>query len=132
MNGSPTWTAGRSSWDSSVSSREANARAGQAVAAGGAADVDDRVAGAFGAAAFDLVVADDAEAEGVDERVAVVGFVEIDFAADGRDADAVAVVRDAGDDAGEEAAVRARLGRIGLRWGRSGGSSCRTWAGRPW
>ena len=51
------------------------------------------------------------EAEDVDERVAGVRLVERDLAADGRDADAVAVAGDAGDDAFDDAprprAVRA-------------------------
>ena len=47
---------------------------------------------------------DDAEAEHVDQRVAGVALVEADLAADGRDADAVAVAGDAGDDAGERPA----------------------------
>ena len=41
----------------------------------------------------------DAEAEHVDERIAGVALVERDLAADGRNADAVAVAGDAGDDA---------------------------------
>ena len=46
-----------------------------------------------------------AEAKGVHERIAFVGFVEINFARDSRDAEAIAVMRDAGDDAGEKTAV---------------------------
>ncbi len=84
---------------------------GQAVATGGAADVDDRVADAGRGAALDLVVAEDTEAEGVDQRVAVIGIVEVHLAADGRDADAIAVVRDTGDDAGEQAPVLGDRGR---------------------
>ena len=49
----------------------------------------------------------DAEAEHVDQRVAGVAVVERNLAADGRDADAVAVAGDAGDDAFDDAA-RAR------------------------
>ena len=45
------------------------------------------------------------EAHGVDEGVAGVGGGEGDFAADGGDAEAVAVAADAGDDAFEEALV---------------------------
>jgi hypothetical protein len=73
-----------------------------AVAAGLGADVDDRVADAARPAVEDAVGADDAAGEGVDEDVAVVGAVEGELAADGRDADAVAVAADAGDDAAEE------------------------------
>ena len=70
-------------------------RARETVATGGRADVEDRIADALGRAARDLLVAQHAEAEGVHERIALVGFVEIDLARDGRDAEAIAVVRDA-------------------------------------
>ena len=52
----------------------------------------------------------DAEAEDVDERVAGVRVVEGNLAADGRDADAVAVAGDAGDDAFDDAAVAGAVG----------------------
>ena len=48
---------------------------------------------------------EDAKAEDIDERIARVTVVEIDLAADGRDADAISVVGDSVDHAGEEAAV---------------------------
>ena len=76
--------------------------AGEAVAAGGGSDVKDRVAHAPRGAAHDLVVSQDPEAERVHERVALVGLVEIDLAGDGRDAEAIAVVGDAADDAGKQ------------------------------
>ena len=79
--------------------------AGEAVAAGAVADVEDGIARAGGCAAPDLARAQGAEAEDVHQRVAVVARVEVDLAADRGHADAVAVVRDAGDDAGEQAAV---------------------------
>ena len=50
----------------------------------------------------------DAEREDVDQRIAVVAGLEDALAADGGDAEAVAVVRDAGDDAGQDAAVARR------------------------
>ena len=53
-------------------------------------------------AARDLFVPQHAEAKDVDERIAFVAFVEINLAADGRNADAIAVMRDARDDAGEQ------------------------------
>ena len=53
----------------------------------------------------------DAEAEHVDERIAGVRRLERDLAADGRDADAVAVVGDAGDHAFEQAARSGRVER---------------------
>ncbi len=73
------------------------------------ADVDDGIANARGLGVEDLFLAADAEGEDVDERVAVVATLEDAFAADGGDAEAVAVVRDAADDAGEDAPV-ARAG----------------------
>ena len=69
-----------------------------AVAARLGADVVHGVAGAAGRALDDVAVPGDAEAEDVHERVAVVRLVEGDFPADGRDADAVPVPADAGDD----------------------------------
>ena len=68
-----------------------------AVAAGRAAENDDAVAGLGAAEA--LVQRDDADAAGVDQRVAEVVVVEDDAAVDGGDAHAVAVVADAVDDA---------------------------------
>ena len=47
----------------------------------------------------------DAEAKNVHQRIALKAFIEINLATDGRDADAVSVMRDAGDDAGEEPPV---------------------------
>ena len=79
--------------------------AGQTVAAGFRADVEDRIADAPGRAARELFVPQHAETENIDERIAFEALVEINLAADGRDADAIAVMRDAGDDAGEEPAV---------------------------
>ena len=58
----------------------------------------------------DLVGLRDADGHRVDEDVAVVGGIEIDLAADRRDADAIAVAADARDHAGDEVP---RLGMIG-------------------
>ena len=80
-------------------------RAVNAVAAGLGADVVNGIARAARCALDDVLVPGDAEAEHVDERVAAVRLVECDLAADGRDADAVAVAADAGDDALENAPV---------------------------
>ena len=80
-----------------------------AVAAGLGADVVDGVADARGDALDDVGRLRDAETEDVDERVAGVRRLERDLAADGRDADAVAVAGDAGDDAFEQPA---RAGRV--------------------
>ena len=80
-------------------------RARQAIAAGGRSDVIHRVADAFGRATGDLFVAQHAQAERVHQRIPFVAFVEIDFARDGRDAKTIAVMRNAGHHASEEAPV---------------------------
>src|SRR3954471_3055232 len=69
------------------------------VAPGLRADVVDRVAGAGRDALDDVARLRNPETEDVDERIARVRRVEDDLAADGRDADAVAVSGDAGNDA---------------------------------
>ena len=96
-----------------------------AVAAGFGSDVDDGVADAGGAGVEDFVFSADAEGEDVDERIAGIAGFEDGFAADGGDAEAVAVVGDAFDDAVQDAG----LAEIGAR---SGGSPSRRWGGRPW
>ena len=79
-------------------------RAVDAVAAGLRADIDDRVPDAGRGRVEDLVGLRDADGHRVDEDVAVIGAVEIDLAADGRDADAIAVAADAVDDARDQVA----------------------------
>src|SRR3989449_8467662 len=74
-------------------------RAVDAVAARLVADVEDGVADALGARQVDAVGAHETDAHDVHERVAGVLRRERDLAADGRAAEAVAVPRDAGDDA---------------------------------
>ena len=92
-----------------VELRRRHRRAVDAVAAGLRADVVDGVADARRHALDDVGRLRDAEAEHVDERIAGVGRLEGDLAADRRDADAVAVAGDAGDDAFEQPrACRAR------------------------
>ena len=56
----------------------------------------------MGGAAGDLLMPEHSEAEGVDQRIALVALVEINLARDRGNAEAVSVVRDAADDAGEE------------------------------
>ncbi len=80
-------------------------RARETVATRGRADVKHGIAHSLGRAARDLFVAQHTKAERVHERIAFVGFVEINLARDGRDAEAIAVMRDAADDAGEKATV---------------------------
>jgi hypothetical protein len=75
-----------------------------AVAARLRADVDHRVADAGGARAEDPVGADQTDGEGVHEDVLVVRGIEVDLAADGRHADAIAVATDAAHDATDQVA----------------------------
>ena len=80
-------------------------RTRQPVATGLRADVKDRVAHPAGRAARELLMPQYAEAKNVHQWIAVEAFVEINLAADRRDADAVSVMRDAGDDTGKEPSV---------------------------
>ena len=104
-------------------------RARKTVATRGRADVENRIADALGRAARDLFVAQHAEAEGVHERIALVAFVEINLARDGRDAEAIPVMRDAADDAGEQAAVVQDF-ECTSRFASAGGQ-VGEWAGEP-
>src|SRR5205823_8782494 len=79
-----------------------------AVAAGRGADQQHQVARLARGGARQVVTVDDADAHGIDERVAAVAGMKVGFAAHGGDADAVAVARDAADNAAEEVTV-ARL-----------------------
>ena len=79
-------------------------RAGQTIAPRFRADIKNRIADPACRAARELLVPQDAEAKNIDQRISFETFVEINFAADRRNADAVSVMRDAGDDAGEQAA----------------------------
>ena len=94
-----------------VELRRGHRRAVDAVASGLGPDVVHRVALAVRGALDDLVAAGEAEAEDVHQRVARVGGVEVDFAADRGNADAVAIAADAGDHAGEDAAGQRRVQR---------------------
>ena len=103
-----------------VELRRRHRRAVDAVAAGLGADVEHRVARALRRALDDVVDARDAEAQHVDERVAGIHLVEHDLAADGGNADAVAVAADAGDHAledppGERRVERAEAQRVQQR-----------------
>ena len=84
--------------------RGQDARPADAVAAGGGAEEHDQVAGARRARAHELVGAQQADAERVDERVVTVGGVEDRLAGDVRDADAVAVAADPAHDPAEQLA----------------------------
>ena len=85
-----------------------HARAADAVAAGGRADEQHEVARAGRHRAREVLLAHEADRHRVDEAVALVGLLEVDLAADGRHAEAVAVAADAGDRALEQVAL-ARL-----------------------
>ena len=52
-----------------------------------------------------MFISQHAEAKNIYERIALEAFVEINFAADCRDADTISVVRNTGNNAGEKAAV---------------------------
>ena len=105
-NGSPTWTLGRLSSARSSNSWLASVRgAADAVAAGRRADEQDHVAGTRGHRPREVLLAHEAERHRVDEAVALVRVVEVDLAADGGDAEAVAVAADAGDRALEQVAL---------------------------
>ena len=69
-----------------------------AVTPGLRTDIDDRVARALSLGREDPVGRRDADGHGVDQRVAVVGGVELALAADGRHADAIAIAADAAHD----------------------------------
>ena len=74
-------------------------RAGQTIAPRLGADIENRIADAVGRAARDLFVPQNAKAKHIHQRIAFEAFVEINLAPDGRDAKAIAVMRDASDDA---------------------------------
>src|SRR5690606_23845429 len=78
-------------------------RAADAVAAGPGPVQDDLVPRAGRLGEVDVLVPHDADGTGVDQRVALVAGVEDDLAADVRQAGAVAVAADAGDDARQDA-----------------------------
>ena len=70
-----------------------------AVAPGFAADIDDAVAHAGGGGVENLVGVRHAHGHRVDQNIAVIGLVEIGFAADGGHADAIAIAAYPGDHA---------------------------------
>ena len=76
-----------------------------AVAAGFGTYIYDGVSGAAGFAVEDFVFADQAESEGVDQRVAAVAGLELGFAAEVGHAETVAVAGDAADYAFDDGVV---------------------------
>ena len=110
--GSPTWTAGRFARLGVVEGLGGEDRgAADAVAARAGPVQDDLVARAGRLREVDVLVPHDADGTGVDQRVALVAGVEDDLAADVRQAEAVAVAADAGDDAGQDALGVGVVGR---------------------
>src|SRR5690606_4083065 len=83
--------------------RREDGGAADAVAPGPGTEEDDLVPGAGGIGEVNVLVAEHAEAERVDQRVALVGGVELGLAADVGQTQAVAVAADAGDDAVHDA-----------------------------
>src|SRR5437016_383156 len=79
--------------------------AGQTIAPRFRAHVKDRVTDPTGCATSQLFVSQNAEAKNVHQWIAFKAFVEINFTADGRDADAIPVVRNPRNDTGEEPPV---------------------------
>ena len=76
-------------------------RPADSVAAGARAEQHDLVPGTVGLGQLDAVGAHHSDAQRVDQRVAGVALVEVDLAADVRQAEAVAVAADARDDTGQ-------------------------------
>jgi hypothetical protein len=103
VNGSPTCTDGRRAGPSRRRWRWPARDAADAVAAGLGAEQHDDVADAAGGRQLDAVDRHHAEAERVDQRVALVARVEDDLAADVGQPQAVPVAADAGDDARQHA-----------------------------
>ncbi len=87
-------------------------RAVNAVAPGFCSDVNYRIADAGGAAVEDFVVSKNTQREDVDQRIAVIAGLKDAFAANGGDAETIAVMRDATDDAFENSAIAIAAGGI--------------------
>ena len=92
-------------------------RAGKTVTTRFGADVKNRIASALCGAAGELLVTQHAEAKNIYQGISLETFIETNFAADCWNADAISVMRDAGDDAGKEAAVGGyvRISDFGFR-----------------
>ena len=79
-------------------------RTGQAIATGRRPNVKHRVTNAMGGAAGNLVMPQDTQGEGINQRVALVALVEIHLARDRRNAEAIAIVGNAAHHAREQTA----------------------------
>ena len=103
-NGSPTWTAGRLVGPPSENVSDASTETPPMPSPPVLAPKRTTLLPAPRARGeVDVLDAHRADAEGVDQRVALVAVVEDDLAADVGQAEAVAVAADAGDDAGQDA-----------------------------
>ena len=85
-------------------------RARQTVASSFGADIKNWIANAACSAARKLFVAQHAETENVHQWISLETFVEINFAADGRDSDAISVMRNARNDACEKTPISGDCG----------------------
>ena len=98
-----------------------------AVAAGFGADIDDGIARAAGLGVEDLVFADQAEGEGVHQRIAAVAGLEFGFAAEVGHAKTVAVAGDAADHAFDDGVILVNSSRrsasVRARWSARSGAS---------
>src|SRR5207237_9751089 len=79
--------------------------AGPTGATGFGSDIEHRISDAAGGAAHQLIVTQNAETENVHQRITFETFVEINFAADRWDADAISVMCDSGNHTGKEPAI---------------------------
>src|SRR4029077_8075958 len=89
--------------------------ASQTVAPSFSANIKNRITDSAGRTAGKSLMSQHAETENIHQRIALETFVEIDFTADDRNADAVAIMCDAGDNAGKQSPVVFDLG-FGI-WG---------------
>src|SRR6185437_10592200 len=80
-----------------------------AVAASFRSNIDDGISNALGLCEKDFLFARDAEGQRVDQRILRVARLEANFAADGRDAETISVMRDAANHAIENAAILGSL-----------------------
>ena len=77
-------------------------RPGQAIAPRLRADIKNWITNAACGAARQLFMTQHAKTKNIYERIALETLIEIDFTANRRDPDAISVMRDPGDDAGEQ------------------------------
>ncbi len=86
-------------------------RAVNSVASGARADAENGITDSLGFRTDQLVLAQHSDAHCVDQRIAIVSRVENDLACDGWHSDAIAVVANSLDDAGEQVSVARAIER---------------------